>query len=90
MLASVVDGIAQNATMPVLLRLGCLLGIIQCRYVFRTSGEYAGTIDGDRVVHRTVNPARIASPTIAAPQVGLAVARAVHTATLGEEPPLFS
>lgn len=66
---------------------GVYLGIIQGRYVFDTSGKYAGTLDGDRVVYRTVDSARIASPTIAAPRVGLAVARAVPAAILGEEPP---
>lgn len=65
---------------------GVYLGIIQGQYVFDTSGKYAGTIDGDRVVYRTVDSARIASPTIAAPRAGLAVARAVPAAILGEEP----
>lgn len=65
---------------------GVYLGTIQGRYVFDTSGQYAGTIDGDRVVYRTVDSARIASPTIAAPRVGLAVVPAVPAAILGDEP----
>ncbi|WP_396655569.1 hypothetical protein [Microbacterium sp.] len=66
---------------------GVYLGTIQGRYVFDTSGQYAGTIDGDRVVYRTVDSGRIASPTIAAPRVGLAVVPAVPAAILGDEPP---
>lgn len=65
---------------------GTYLGAIQGRYVFSTSGQYAGTIDGDRVVYRTVDSARIGSPTIAAPRVGLAVVPAVPAAILGDEP----
>ena len=65
---------------------GTYLGTIQGRYVFDTSGQYAGTIDGDRVVYRAVDSARIASPTIAAPRVGLAVVPAVPAAILGDEP----
>lgn len=65
---------------------GIYLGTIQGRYVFDTSGRYAGTIDGDRVVYRVVDSARIASPTIAAPRVGLAVVPAVPAAMLGDEP----
>jgi hypothetical protein len=61
---------------------GIYLGTIQGRFVFDTSGQYAGTIDGDRVV----DSARIASPTIAAPRVGLAVVPAVPAAILGDEP----
>lgn len=65
---------------------GTCLGTIQGRYVFDTSGQYAGTLDGDRVVYRVVDSARISSPTIAAPRVGLAVVNAVPAAILGEEP----
>jgi hypothetical protein len=65
---------------------GTYLGMIQGRYVFDTAGQYAGTLDGDRVVYRIVDSARIASPTIAAPRVGLAVVNAVPAAILGEEP----
>lgn len=65
---------------------GTYLGTIQGRYVFDTSGQYAGTLDGDRVVYRTVDSARISSPTIAASRVGLAVVNAVPAAILGEEP----
>ena len=65
---------------------GRYLGIIQGTYVFDTSGQYAGTIDGDRVVFRAVDSARIASPTISAPRVGLAVVPAVPAAILGDEP----
>lgn len=38
------------------------------------------------MVYRAVDSARIASPTIAAPRAGLAVALAVPAAILGEEP----
>ncbi|SFS17008.1 hypothetical protein SAMN04487846_3424 [Microbacterium sp. cf046] len=65
---------------------GTYVGTIRGKYVFDTSGQYAGTVDGDRVVYRAVDSARIASPTIAAPRVGLAVAPAVPAAILGEEP----
>ena len=67
-------------------RSGSYLGTIQVRYVFHTSGQYAGTIDGDRVVYRTIDSARVSSPTIAGPRVGLAVVNAVPAAILGEEP----
>ena len=65
---------------------GTYLGTIQGRYVFDTSGQYAGTIDGDRVVYRTIDSARISSPTIVGPRVGPAVVNAVPAAILGEEP----
>ncbi|PRB65658.1 hypothetical protein [Microbacterium sp. MYb45] len=65
---------------------GTYLGVIQGRHVFDTTGQYAGTIDGDRVVYRAVDSARIASPSIAAPRVGLAVVPAVPAAVLGDEP----
>ena len=65
---------------------GIYLGTIQGRYVFDASGQYAGTIDGDRVVYRVIDSACIASPTIAAPRVGLAVVPAVPAAILGDEP----
>lgn len=66
---------------------GTYLGMVQDSYVFDTSGKYAGTIDGDRVVYRSVDSARIAAPSIAAPLVGLAVINAVPAAILGDEPP---
>jgi hypothetical protein len=65
---------------------GTYLGTIQGRYVFDTSGQYAGTLDSDRVVYRAVDSARISSPTISAPRVGLAMVHAVPAAILGEEP----
>jgi hypothetical protein len=65
---------------------GTYQGTIQGRYIFDTSGRYAGTIAGDRVVFRAADSARIASPSVAAPRVGLAVAPAVPTAILGDEP----
>lgn len=65
---------------------GTYLGIIRGKYVFGPSGQYAGTIDGGRVVYRVVHSARILSPTISAPRVGLAVVNAVPAAILGEEP----
>lgn len=65
---------------------GIYLGTIEGRFVFDTSGQYAGAIDGNRVVYRAVDSARMASPTIAAPRVGLAVVPAVPAAILGDEP----
>lgn len=65
---------------------GTYLGTIQGRYFFDTSDQDAGTIDGDRVVYRAVDSARISSPAVAAPRVGLAVANAVPAAILGDEP----
>lgn len=66
---------------------GIYPGTIQGRFVFDTSGQFAGTIDGGRV-YRVIDSARIASPTIAAPRVGLAVVPAVPAAILGDEPRL--
>jgi hypothetical protein len=65
---------------------GRYLGVIQGKYVFDTTGQYAGTIDGDRVVYRSVDSARIAGPSVAAPRVGLAVVPAVPAVILGDEP----
>lgn len=69
---------------------GAYLGIIEGNFVFSTSGQYAGTIDGDRVVYRAIDSARIASPTVAAPRVGLAVVNAVPAVIIGDEPPFPS
>jgi len=66
---------------------GIYLGVIHGNFVFDTSGRYAGTIDGDRVVYRAIDSARIASPTVAAPRVGLAAVNAVPAAIIGDEPP---
>ncbi|WP_146080237.1 hypothetical protein [Pseudoclavibacter sp. RFBG4] len=64
---------------------GIHLGTIQCRYVLDTAGQHAATIDGDRVVYRTIDSARISGPTIAGPWVGLAVVNTVPAAILGDE-----
>jgi hypothetical protein len=47
---------------------GTYLGLIEGRYVFDTLGQYAGTIEGDRLVYRIIDSARIASSSIAAPR----------------------
>ena len=65
---------------------GAYLGMIRGRYVFDSSGKYAGAIDGDRVVWGLIDSARISSQNIAAPRVGLAVVNTVPAAILGDEP----
>lgn len=65
---------------------GIYLGTIQGRYVFDTAGQYAATIDGDRVVYRAIDSARISIPTISGPRLGLAMVNALPAAILGEEP----
>jgi hypothetical protein len=65
---------------------GIYLGTVRDQYVFNPSGKYAGTIDSDRVVYRVIDSARISSPSIAAPRVGLAMINAVPAAILGDEP----
>lgn len=68
-------------------RSGKYLGRIKGRYVFDTSGKYAGTIDGDRVVYRSMDSARVAAPSVAAARIGLAAINAIPAAILGDEPP---
>lgn len=56
-------------------------------YVFDTTGRYTGTIDGDRVVYRSVDSARIGSPTVATPRIDSIAINAGPAAILGDEPP---
>lgn len=67
-------------------RSGKHIGHISNGKVYDPSGRYAGTIDGDRVVYRSIDSATISSPTIAGPSVGSAAASAVGSAIWGDEP----
>lgn len=47
---------------------GAYLGTIQGSYVFDADGQYAGTIDDNRMIYRTIDSARVSTQTIAGPE----------------------
>lgn len=67
-------------------RSGTYLGRISGGKVYDPSGRYAGTIVGDRVVYRSTDSASISGPSVSAPRMGSAAARAAGSAIWGDEP----
>ena len=69
---------------------GRQVGRIQGSKIYAPTGRYAGTIIGDRLVHRSTDAATVASayaPTAGAPS---ATAHAAASALWGDEPNLAS
>lgn len=67
-------------------RSGKHIGHISNGKVYDPWGRYAGTINGDRVVYRSIDSATISSPTVASPSAGSAAASAAGSAIWGDEP----
>lgn len=67
-------------------RSGRYIGLIRNGKVYDPAGRYAGTIVGDRVIHRSTDSATIASPSVSANRAGTARANRVGSATWGDEP----
>jgi len=55
---------------------------------YSPSGEYVGTVVGNRLVYRSTESAGISSPFAESPRVGSASANAVGSALMGDEPPI--
>jgi len=67
-------------------RSGKHVGRVRGRKVFGPDGRYAGTIDGDRVVYRSIDSAEISSPFMPQLNAGTASANAARSALWGDEP----
>ncbi len=66
---------------------GAYLGRLRNGRVYDPSGRYAGTLVGNRIVHRATDSTTISSPSVAVPRVAVARVNAVPSALLGDEPP---
>jgi hypothetical protein len=64
-------------------RNGRHVGRRRGKKVFGPNGRYAGTIDGDRVIYRSIDSAEISSPFAPSPRVGSAEANAIGSALWG-------
>jgi hypothetical protein len=69
-------------------RSGEHVGRIRSRKVFAPDGKYAGTIVGNRVVHRSTDSAEVTRPFAQTAPAGTAAANAAPSAVWGDEPPV--
>ena len=67
-------------------RSGKVVGRLSGRKVFGKDGRYVGTIDGDRLVYRSIDSSEISSSFSASDSIGIATAKSVSSAIWGDEP----